>query len=386
MKSNLLQRGILFNNYSELVFFATKLFKSDADMMLQVFRFMKGDDSKAITSDLQIFRDIRSGEAEVTDLINLFGEYSPELKALMEQLESQPIVLNEIGGWYILMNQLVGFKESAKKQITESNDKVLPYIDFLLAHCDLERSFLSNFTDNEKSNKAHTNRIINKWLLTDNLDIFSENKHETYEYLISIVLYWTALFEVYMHQEWGKENTTNLFVKYLPDLDSNNSIVRSNERCLISFKEALSGKLNKTLKWTDLSSIIAKARLKSGLAISANSNEVYSEDEPNQMILQKLKRWRKGYTKNGKKHLSFITIDDYKQYIAIIENKYDKADIDTSLSVIVLLQLWELLQFESEKFNIPNELVVDTFAKYPDYVVLVEKRFSEFEVTKELSA
>ncbi|MDB2373173.1 hypothetical protein N9W11_01285 [Psychrosphaera haliotis] len=386
MKSNQLQRGILFNNYSQLVFFSTNLFKSDADLLLQTFRFIKGDECQSITSDQQIYRDTRSGKAEPTTLLKMLNDTNPEFETLIQQLESYDIEPNEVGAWYILMSQLIGYKASIEKHFTDPHHSVLKYIDFLLAHCELERSFISNFSESEQDNKTEANRIINEWLLTDKLDIFSENKSHAYEYIVSVTLYWTALFEVYMHQEFGKARTTNTFIKSIPQLNTQGSLVRSNEIFLNNVKKYFALKFkSKKFKWTDLSIKIAAARVKNNLHISSNIDEVYSDNEPNQMILQKLKRWRKGYTKGNEKHLSYITMDHYKQYIAIIENKYDKSEKDISLFSIVLLQLWELLQFEGEKLTIPNEVIIDTFAKYPKYVALVEKRFSTFEITGQLS-
>jgi len=382
MKDKGFQKGILFNHYPELVFFATELFSSNADMLLKTSRFITKDNS--LTSDLQVFRDIRADELDLNKIKELYRSKIP-IENIQIEIDKFNINPGEIGGWYVLLSQLIGYKESIKR--FDDTTETLEYLVFLEAHCLLERSFINEARKMPDLNKSWVNEKLSSWLLLDEVDLIDGSEEDKAEYFISLVLYWTALYEVLMHIEWKDENYSQMLLMSLPKLNKNQSLSRSNEVLLEHFKKKRAqnnGK--KKFKWTELSAEIALARVNNGLSVSATSYNDYLPGEVNTQVLKRLTRWRKGYTKNGKKKISFITIDDFKQYLAILECKYDKSDMDTSFGGIVFLQLWELIQFECQTLNIPDQCIVDAFSKYPEYLKLIKRRFIEFNNTNKLNA
>lgn len=381
MKDNGFQKGILFNHYPQLVFFATELFSSNADMLLKTARFITKDSS--FTSDLQVFRNIRADEPDLNKIKELYSSKVP-IDSIEAEIDKFNITPNEIGGWFVLLSQLVGYKESIKR--FDNTDETLGYLDFLEAHCLLERSLLNDAKKMPKLCKAWINKKLTSWLIIGEIDLIDGTEEEKVEYFISLILYWTALYEVLMHVEWEDENYSHMLLKSLPTLDKNQKICRSNEVLLEKFKQKRAEKKGqKKLKWTELSSEIALARINNGLSVSASSYNDYLPEEVNYQVLKRLARWRKGYTKNGKKNISFISIDDFKQYLAILECKYDKDDMDTSFGGIIFLQLWELIQFECQTLNVSDKFIVDAFSKYPEYLELVKRRFLSFKRTGKLT-
>lgn len=350
-------------------------------MFLKTARFITKDNR--LTSDLQIFRDIRADKPDLNKIKDIFSSKIP-MENMEVEIDKFNITPNEIGGWYVLLTQLVGYKESIKR--FDDTDETLNYLDFLEAHCLLERSFFSDARQMPNLNKAWINEKVSSWLLIDKIDLLDGPKEEKVEYFISLVLYWTALYEVLMHVEWQDENYSNMLLKSLPILGKSQSLCRSNEVLLEQLKKNRAEiKDKKKLKWSELSADIALARVNNGLSVSASSYNDYVPKEANAQVLKRLTRWRKGYTKDGNKNISFISIDDFKQYLAILECKYDKDDMDTSYFGIIFLQLWELMQFECQKLNIADEFIVEIFSKYPQYIELVKKRFENYKATNELS-
>jgi hypothetical protein len=382
MKNKVLQKGILFNNYPALVFFATELFSSNADMFLKTARFITKDNS--LTSDLQIFRDIRADEPDLNKIKELYSS-NISIESIQTEIDKFNIAPNEIGGWYVLLCQLIGYRESIKK--SDNTDETLEYVNFLENHCLLERSFFSEVSQMPNLNQAWVNEKVSSWLLIDKVDLLDGPEEGKIEYFISLILYWTALYEVLMHIEWQDENYSRmLLLKSLPILDKNQKLCRSNEVLLEKFKiKRAKFKGIKKLKWTELSAEIASARVDNGLSVSASSYNDYLPEEANIQVLKRLLRWRKGYTKNGTKSISFITIDDFKQYLAILDHRYDKDDMCISSGTIIFLQLWELIQFECQKLNVSDKFIVDTFSKYPEYLALVKRRFHSFKSTGKLN-
>ena len=381
MKDNGFQKGILFNHYPQLVFFATELFSSNADMLLKTVRFITKDNS--LTSDLQVFRNIRADEPDLNKIKELYPSKIP-IDNIEAEIDKFNITPNEIGGWFVLLSQLIGYKESIKR--FDDTDETLVYLDFLEAHCLLERSFFSEMSQMPNLSKSWVNEKVSSWLLIAEIDLLDGPKEGKAEYFISLILYWTALYEVLMHIEWQDENYSGMLLKSLPILDKNQKLCRSNEVLLEQFKKKRTEiKGHKKLKWTELSAEIASARVDNGLSVSASSYNDYLPEEANAQVLKRLTRWRKGYTKNGKRNISFISIDDFKQYLAILECRYDKTHMDSSFGGIIFLQLWELIQFECQKLNISDKFIVDTFGKYPKYLKLVKKRFNYFQTSSKLS-
>jgi hypothetical protein len=76
--------------------------------------------------------------------------------------------------------------------------------------------------------------------------------------------------------------------------------------------------------------------------------------------------------------LSFISIDDFQQYIDILERPYDPDYYDAASVHLLFVNVFELVQFELQKSNISDQLIVDEFSNYPKYQKLVNKRYDHF--------
>lgn len=232
MKDNEFQVGFLFNHFPELVFFKTELFTSNADMMLKMARIIQEDDS--LTSDKKVFRDIRAGKYKLEDINELLasdGFDFSELSRRSEKLNSSP---QEIGGWHVLLSHIEGFRFNRELRGHQDDTNINSYIDFIEAHCLLEHSFIQTARIKDVVDETWVNEIINTWLLTKNIDLFNGDNNTKSDYIISLVLYWTGLYEVLMHIEWGEDNYGKMLIKSIPRIGKGNTLNRSNEVCIVS--------------------------------------------------------------------------------------------------------------------------------------------------------
>lgn len=384
MKHKGFQRGLIFNHYPEFMFFATGLFKSDAHMMLEFARLLKQD--KSITSDQQMFRNLRNDEYKPEELLDYLDNDNEKLK---EAMLSNPLLSEDpknIGGWYVLASQIYGLGQNC------DDEDILKYLSFLEALCSVDKQHII-----QKRNMAQdvnfdvVNNAINLWLKTDKLDFSNPTDETKAKYLIAIILHWGALYENLMVIEWGEPTSNSgydsFIIKCLPEIEkkgrNKGKLKRTNAVLLEHIKNnwaEFKYKKN-TIKWSELHSDIAKARFNQDLAITTIKEEVPDLDRPNQLIKKKLDRWKNGHSTNGKKIPSFICIDDFKQYLKILKIPYEPDYFDTSLMGLLFIQLFELVQFEIQKLNVSSQFIVDEFAKYPNYQKLVSKRYDAFICT-----
>lgn len=381
MKHKGFQRGLIFNHYPEFMFFATGLFKSDAHMMLEFARLLKQDNS--ITSDQQIFRDLRNDQYKPDELLDYLDNDNQKLK---EAMLSNPLLSEDpknIGGWYVLASQIYGLSQNC-----EDKD-ILEYLNFLQALCSVDKQLIIQQRKMaEDVDFKIINEAINLWLDTDNLDFSNPTDETKAKYLIAIILHWGALYENLMVIEWGEPTSNSgydsFIIKCLPEIEkkgrNKGKLKRTNAVLLEHIKNGWAEfKYNKdTIKWSELHSDIAKARFSQDLVITTIKEEIPDLDKSNQLIKKKLDRWKNGHTTNGKKIPSFICVDDFKQYLKILKIPYDPDYHDSSLMVLLFIQLFELVQFEIQKLDVSDQFVVDEFANYPNYQKLVNKRYKDF--------
>lgn len=382
MKDKGFQKGILFNHFPEFLFFATELFNSNADMLLKAARFITGDTK--LTSDKQIFRNIRKGEPDIADIKELFAGSRLDVEKYINEIKKYDVEPKEIGGWYVLLSQITGVKLrlQERQQIEPEEDfsDGINYLNFLIEHSLLERSFFAEPLKMDELDYKWVSDKIALWLDIESIDLSKSDSKDKVQYMLSIILYWTALFTVYLQIEWQDKDIAKVLEKSLPSVNLKGELCRSNEMFLDGFVKRWASKKGVTNKlWSQLSIEIAKARVKNNLPVSCLEDELCDLNKPNEMIKKKLYRWRKGYIKQGEKHVNFITIDNLKQYLAIVYQDYDPSQIDSSMGCILFLQLWELVQFECQKLNISNEFIVKVFSTYPNYVELVKQRYEKYE-------
>jgi len=384
MKHKGFQRGLIFNHYPEFMFFATGLFKSDAHMMLEFARLLKQD--KSITSDQQMFRNLRNDEYKPEELLDYLDNDNEKLK---EAMLSNPLLSEDpknIGGWYVLASQIYGLGQNC------DDEDILKYLSFLEALCSVDKQHIIQQRNMAQDvNFDVINNAINLWLKTDKLDFSNPTDETKAKYLIAIILHWGALYENLMVIEWGEPTSNSgydsFIIKCLPEIErkgrNKGKLKRTNAVLLEHIKNNWAEfKYKKsTIKWSELHSDIAKARFNQDLAITTIKEEVPDLDRPNQLIKKKLDRWKNGHSSNGKKIPSFICIDDFKQYLKILKIPYDPDYFDTSLMGLLFIQLFELIQFEIQKLNVSDQFIVDEFAKYSNYQKLVSKRYEAFIAT-----
>jgi hypothetical protein len=381
MKHNGFQRGLIFNHYPEFMFFATGLFKSDAHMMLEFARLLKQD--KSITSDQQMFRNLRNDEYKPEELLDYLDNDNEKLK---EAMLSNPLLSEDpknIGGWYVLASQIYGLGQNC------DDEDILKYLSFLEALCSVDKQYILQQRNMAQDvNFDVINNAIKLWLKTDKLDFSNPTDETKTKYLIAIILHWGALYENLMVIEWGEPTSNSgydsFIIKCLPEIErkgrNKGKLKRTNAVLLEHIKNnwaEFKYKKN-TIKWSELHSDIAKARFNQDLAITTIKEEIPDLDRPNQLIKKKLDRWKNGHSINGKKTPSFICIDDFKQYLKILKIPYDPDYFDTSLMGLLFIQLFELIQFEIQKLNVSDQFIVDEFAKYSNYQKLVSKRYEAF--------
>jgi hypothetical protein len=378
MKLKGFQRGLIFNHFPKLMFFSTGFCDSDSHMFLQIRRLAKDDPS--ITSDEQFHRDVRANKLTPE-------EFADGLLCDNETLKNEMLnnaLLNEcpenIGGWYVLASIITGFKRTVKHK------DILKYLCFLEEFCLVDRKYIVQQQDTSTSTPFDTsNQAINLWLETGDIDITIPTEETKAKYLIALVLHWAALYETFLFVQLRALTSDNcdcysLFLDCLPEIGSNGKLKRSNSMLLdIKKTNWANAEYKKTkMSWVKFHSDIAKARSKQGLSNTRIEDETPDLKKPNQQIKKKLDRWRNGYLKKGQQTLSFISIDDFKQYIDILETPYDPEYYDTASVRHLFINIFEFVQFELQKSSVSDQRIVDEFANYPRYQKLVNKRFEHF--------
>lgn len=375
MKLKGFQNGLIFKHFPEFMFFATGFFKSDAHMMLQFARLAHED--KSITSDKKIFRDFRENKCTPEQLADYLSGDNEKLKDLM--LSSLLLIEDpkNIGGWYVLANLVYGFKQSIE------HEGILNYLSFVEELCFVDKKYIIQQQEVSRSVDLDTiNDAINLWLDTGEIDITSPTDETKTKCLVALVLHWAALYESFLFVQFRALTTNNcdcysLFLDCLPTIGANGKLKRSNSVLLeLMKKDWAKSQYKKTkMTWSKFSCDIAKARHEQNLSITELEDETPDLEKPNPQIEKRLKRWR---GKDGETKLSFISIDDFKQYIEILKAPYDPGYYDTASVRLLFTNLFELIQFELQKTNISDQFIADEFANYPKYQELVNKRYQYF--------
>ena len=114
-----------------------------------------------------------------------------------------------------------------------------------------------------------------------------------------------------------------------------------------------------TISWSQLYRDIARAKKPQTL-----ENHVDADID---FIKTKFSRWRSGESK--------LTIDSFKQNIAVLNTPYDSKYFDTSLLVILFVNVFDTLQKELISEKIDREFIVEQFERYPAYKNIVASRY-----------
>lgn len=158
MREKGLQVGLLFNHLPELIFFATGLFRSEADYLVKMSQKITGNPN--ITRDHQIFRNAANKKLEADQLSEYWSSNNPEFKALFKSIqEENAFDMRHLGGWFFLFCSIKGFKKNHRP---DESGELMQYLMFIEEHCLLEHETI-------KKNQvflSHTalNNFLSIWL------------------------------------------------------------------------------------------------------------------------------------------------------------------------------------------------------------------------------
>jgi len=378
MRDKGLQVGLLFNHLPELIFFATGLFRSEADYLVKMSQKITGNPN--ITRDHQIFRNAANKKLEADELSEYWSSNNPELGELFESIEDEyAFDKRHLGGWSFLFCCIKGFKRSNRPA---EDGELMQYLTFIEEHCLLEHETIKK-SQMFRSPTA-LNDFLSIWLYCGPVVFENSNKSNKAEYLITMVMYWAALFEkfleiVYLDRDEGYRS---VIMKTLPKSSKKkgSEYLHPSTEALILFiknKQAENQTPNRKYKWSDLYEEIARAQLTDP---NLNTTPIEKDDlrliTPDTSAIKKqITRWREG---------SRLSIEHFKKYFLILHQEYDYTSRDYSLFTVEFVNLFTYIQKELLGEGVSPQIICDCFAKYEEYKDLVNKRFEFFQVNNVL--
>lgn len=375
MRDKGFQVGLLFNHLPELVYFATNLFASEADFLVKLSQKVKKDPN--ITRDHQIFRKAAKKELLPDELFHYLALNNTGLPEIYQNIQDEyDIETKHIGGWYILLSQVKGFKLGLIQ--TDIDEELIKYLSFIEELCLLEYKIIKDSKNNK--DLSIPNEFISMWLDCDPLFISEPTKANQAQYLIAMVMHWAALFEKLLEIEYSdcEESYHSIIIKSLPSVSKKKDVHYfhpSTEIFIINIKNNFYRKHNSNnkSKWSNFYKDIAIAQLTDP---NMNIEPIKTDDDrlisPDISAIKKqITRWREG---------SRLSMEHFKKYFLILHQEYDANDKDFSLFSIELINLFSYIQKELLKNGTSAQVIVDCFAKYNDYKELVDKRFEFFKI------
>ncbi|KZN45381.1 hypothetical protein [Pseudoalteromonas luteoviolacea] len=366
-----MNKGLLFNYLPELIIISLKCISSESDLLVKLARKLKRD--KNISHDHQIFRDIRHGRRRLSIFESYFNIDTDSLKLNFSR-EPNP---QNMGSWYLLKS----FVNGGKYNNQEEDIALRYYWSFLEAHCDLEHTILEELSSAKSIELIES--YLKTWLSIKTQNNFDLDGNTMYIYLVKSVMYWAALFELFLELEFNTTEYSYLH-KVLPIFnEKTNKLSLSTEQFLINFKKAWSrdehGYANeRTIKWADLYRDIAKKRMQdpdiTNPPISSNSPELHEPDIT--AIKKKFDRWRKGKT--------LISMNEMRSFIAILRVPFSYSRDELRFSHCIFINLFTFIQLQGLELNIDLKLLSDAFSDYKRYKEIVNRRYKTYKQTKKL--
>lgn len=359
--------GCIFAGLESLLLKQTDIAPSNSEMFLKLFRSIdpatKCDAalaSKKYDSEHAFFRKIRDESLSENELLSKFQAIG--LSITSEQLDHlNDVPIEEQGAWCLLYSVIVGMKGSSL-----SNPIALKYLDFLSAHCQIERNLIKILrTKNLQAVKDE----LSSWILLDSDHIGSDRVHHKVNHLAALIFYWAALYEKFLQIEhpdmdWAYTDNQNpsLLLKYLPKLDNKNKkIINSTWRFIEDYKKFLPSNGKKKIFDTDLYAGICKAL----------TNKNY---EPNQEAIERnLKKIKRGE--------SPLTIKVALEQLVPLTGQKVPPDYhwDAALMVIHFLNLFTKIQLAGLSAGMTSADLVVLFDRYSIYVDVVDERYKKFK-------
>lgn len=359
--------GLLFNQLPKLVLTATKAIKSESDLLVKVARGVKNDPS--ITHDHQFFRLFRAEGMDIDRFTKYFGQDHASL--MLEQISD--INPAHLGAWFQVKQIVKGFKTS----FDPTND-LGSYWLFLESHTEVEHCFIKKHYGTDSFDQITV--YLNDWLLVDTFCPTKPTKLQATHYLIHMVMYWGALYELFLEEYCGSVEHS-ILKKCLPLVDKKKKLVHSSGIFLNNVKEGWAKERysKKNIKWTELQRDIIRAQLNDpDLVGRLSETSIYDDIDPDlNAIKQRFTRWRKG---------GFLSVEDVRTDIAVLRATYKQTENMLTLDIIIFINLFTHIQEELISSGISEQAVVDTFARYTEFKSTVERRYSSFKCTGNLTS
>ena len=357
-------RGILFNHLPKLLIIALKVIKSDSDLLVKMVREIKNDPN--ITHDHQFFRKFRNNNLDMDSVVSYLGSgFLERTQALCRGIEPA-----HMGAWAYVKEAIDGYRHGWK-----DSHGLAQYWSFLDAHFDLEYQFLKqNAQIYDIENIAP---YIRQWLLVHNFEAESPTVQSNYEYIIHMVMYWGALFELYLELD-SESQEHSILSKCLPNSMPNSKGIMfhpSGELLLQNVKQgwAEDRYQKRDIKWSKLFDDILRAQ--------HSDPDLFTKidivDPELQTIKQRFYRWRKG---------GLISLDEARRFLVILRYPYATTDGVFTLNSILFVNIFTHIQVELLNTKIAPNKIVRAFAQYPIFKVEVRKRYEQFITTGQLEA
>lgn len=359
--------GLLFNQLPKLALTASMTRASESNLLVKIARLIKNDPN--ITHDHQFFRQLRSEGMDIDKFASYFGqEYvSPVLEDISER---DPVHLS---AWFQVQQTVKGFKKTF-----DPTNELASYWLFLESHTELERCFIEEHYGTDCLEQISD--YLRDWLLVESFSLDKPTKQQTTQYLIHMVMYWGALYELFL-EEYCESVEHSILKKCLPSIDRKKEFVNSTGAFVNNFKAGWAKEQysKDDIMRTKLLRDILRAQAQDpNLAGSLHGMSTYDDIDPDLTAIQKrFLRWRKG---------DFLSIEDVRRYFAILRASYEQTEDYLTLDIIIFINLFTRIQRELLSNGSSEQTIVDTFARYTEIKSLVERRYNSFKCTGNLTS
>ncbi|NVJ55491.1 MAG: hypothetical protein HWE19_03950 [Vibrionaceae bacterium] len=373
MFTALSDRGILFNCLPGFFRVSTKDIKSDSDAFVKLMRMLKKDPN--ITHDQQMFRDYRNGDSEklIRELRAECRLKGFDLNSYLSEVEGYE--LRHFGAWFGMKVAVASFRKAHHEYGRFELDE---FFSFLLAHCEIEYLCLKD-TD-EKNNYEVIQKFLRDWLLIDGLQLPEISNEQATEYVIKLVMYWAALFDLMMELSHQPSPTLNNYLPELTEKRGNTLIVPSTEVFLKRLKNnwAKHKYQKDRITWTQLYRDILAAqrtdesycRYQQEAFLNEKELKLWMVDPDTNAIKARFKRLKEG---------GLLSADEFKSDIAILYVPFSEADsLVDEISLVRFINIFTYVQRELCHSGRDAEEIVRYFSEYPVYRNLVKDRFERF--------
>ncbi|EJL6998903.1 hypothetical protein NMT47_000044 [Vibrio cholerae] len=380
MFTALSDRGILFNGLPGFFRVSTKDIKSGSDAFVKLMRMLKNDPN--ITHDQQMFRDYRNGDSEklIRELMAECRLKGFDLDSYLSEVEGYE--LRHLGAWFGMKVAVASFRKAHHEYGRFELDE---FFSFLLAHCEIEYLCLKG--SDEKNNHEVIQKFVRDWLLIDSLQLPEPPNEQVTEYVIKLVMYWAALFDLMMELSHQPSPTLSNYLPELAEKQGKTFIVPSIEVFLERLKNhwAKHKYQKDRITWIQLYRDILAAqrtdesycRYQQEALLNEKELKLWMVDPDTNAIKARFKRLKEG---------GLLSADEFKSNIAILYVPFSEADsLVDEISLVRFINIFTYVQRELCHSGREAEEIVRYFSEYPVYRNLVKDRFERFRQSGELT-